>query len=182
MNNAMADIETYGTSANAAIVSIGAVAFDLANRAIGETFYQVIDLDSAIEAGGVVDPSTVVWWSKQSQEAQDALKVDAKPIKEVLEAFSEYCGKLAGRKSLKMWGNGSDFDNVIIASAYQRLGILPPWEYFNNRCYRTIKSLYPQIKLVRKGTHHNALADAESQAAHLIELLNPTYFPNQIKL
>jgi exodeoxyribonuclease VIII len=46
-----------------------------------------------------------------------------------------------------------------------------PWQFWNSRCYRTVKSLYPDNKLKRSGTYHNAVDDAESQARHLIELL-----------
>jgi hypothetical protein len=30
--------------------------------------------------------------------------------------------------------------------------------------------MYPSVKLVRTGTHHNAVDDAESQAVHLIDI------------
>jgi exodeoxyribonuclease VIII len=48
---------------------------------------------------------------------------------------------------------------------------MQPWRHWNDRCYRTVKSLYPDVKLERVGTHHNAVDDAESQARHLIAML-----------
>lgn len=59
----------------------------------------------------------------------------------------------------------------MLASAYRRDGSKTPWRYTNDRCYRTIKSLYPHIPMERTGTHHNAADDAASQAAHLIAIM-----------
>ena len=70
-----------------------------------------------------------------------------------------------------MWGNGATFDNVILANAYRGAGLPVPWKFWNDKCYRTIKGFFPQIKLQRIGTHHNAQDDAESQAWHLINMV-----------
>jgi len=69
-----------------------------------------------------------------------------------------------------VWGNGASFDNAILANAYHKTHLDLPWQYYNNRCYRTIKNCYPNIKLSRAGTLHKALDDAKSQAMHLIEI------------
>jgi exodeoxyribonuclease VIII len=44
------------------------------------------------------------------------------------------------------------------------------WEFWKDRCYRTIKNCYPDVPFDRRGTHHNALDDARSQALHLIAI------------
>jgi exodeoxyribonuclease VIII len=49
-----------------------------------------------------------------------------------------------------------------------------PWRYSSSRCYRTVKNMRKDIVLERAGTHHNALADAESQAVHLMAILKAT--------
>jgi exodeoxyribonuclease VIII len=74
-------------------------------------------------------------------------------------------------EDVKIWGNGASFDNVILANAYRRNDLNIPWKYYNDRCYRTMKSLAPHIKMEREGTHHNALSDAISQANHLIRIM-----------
>ena len=33
-----------------------------------------------------------------------------------------------------LWGNGSDFDNAILANAYRAIGQQQPWKFWNNRC------------------------------------------------
>lgn len=75
------------------------------------------------------------------------------------------------RDKVRIWGNGADFDNVILASVYKRIGMEQPWLYRNNRCYRTLKALHPEIPIERVGTHHNAVDDAESQARHLLAIM-----------
>jgi exodeoxyribonuclease VIII len=83
-----------------------------------------------------------------------------------LAAFSGWLMEQSNLKSVRVWGNGSDFDNAILACAYKAVEQPVPWQFWNNRCYRTIKNLFPSIKMIRGGVHHNALDDAKSQARH----------------
>lgn len=168
-NHIMVDLETFGKSKDAAIVSIGAVRFDLDKGELGDRFYQVVNLNSAQRAGGKIDAETVMWWMGQGEEARKALTGDdSVPIENALKNFSNWIRE----KPLEaLWGNGADFDNVIIEGAYQRLGWTPPWAYYQNHCYRTLCSLKPDLKrnAFRNAvdTAHNALGDAITQAKHL---------------
>jgi hypothetical protein len=167
----MIDIETMGTRPTAPIVSLGAVAFDA--DGIHKKFYRVVDLASAVDGGAVIEPGTVIWWLSQSDEARVALTDDiTEPLSDVLEAFALWVTALPGGPSALrgVWGNGATFDNVLVAEAYKRLDMLTPWPFWKDRCYRTVKNMYPAVELVRDGTHHHALADAETQALHLIEI------------
>jgi len=163
----MIDLETMGTRPTAPIVSIGAVAFDATG--IHDKFYANVDLTSAVAAGGIIDPSTVMWWMSQSDESRAALLVkdDQYSVVGALSALSAWgdWGKVAG-----VWGNGATFDNVILRETYYRAAVPCPWPFWNDRCYRTIKTIYPNVELVRSGTHHNALDDARTQAEHLIAI------------
>lgn len=161
MNNVMADLETLSTRANAVILSIGACEFG--TNGIGRTFYQTI---YAEQGDRHVCPNTAAWWEKQPQEAKDALPVDRTPLRDALLNFGLWLPKDA-----LLWGNGSDFDNAILADAFTQFGDIP-WKFYNNRCYRTVKSLFPVAPMQRIGTHHNALDDAISQANHLIAIRN----------
>lgn len=173
MLDVMLDLETMGKGPMAAIVAIGAVEFDLDAGEIGERFYRVVDLDSAVQAGGVIDAETVMWWLKQSDDARHALTAGGEPIGRVLLQFSEWMHGRGEFKQVRMWGNGAAFDNVILASAYRNLCTQAPWVHWNDRCYRTAKALHRGVKLQRIGTHHHAADDAESQARHLIAMLKP---------
>lgn len=67
------------------------------------------------------------------------------------------------------------FDNALLQTAYLRTRIAPPPRFsfsLNSRCYRTVKNLFPEVKIESSGdTAHDALADAERQARHLIAML-----------
>lgn len=172
MKNIMIDLETMGTRPDSAIIAIGAVEFDPVKKKMGSEFYEVIDLASAVEYGGVIDPSTVLWWMQQSDEARSAFERKSAPLPDVLIAFIRWSLTCAVKKDMLVWGNGSDFDNVILGSALRNCGVEQPWMFYNNRCYRTLKAQRPEIKIKRGGTHHNALDDAKSQTEHLFELLS----------
>lgn len=164
MADVMVDLETMGTGSNAVILSIGAVWFD--DTGLGSTFYTNVDQQSCLDVGLTKDASTEQWWAAQSAAARNALNENAVPLSEALRAFSN-C--FEGDECV--WGNGATFDNVILANAYKALGVKQPWSYSKDRCYRTLKSLYPAVMMERVGTHHNALDDAKSQALHAIEIL-----------
>lgn len=164
MNNIMLDLETMGNGSNAAIIAIGAVRFD---ADVTDKFYETIKLDSSVAHGLEIDPATVMWWMKQSDEARSQFERLSDHLPTVLMQFTAWIGSKA-----IVWGNGSDFDNVILANAYKKCGIDVPWKFYNNRCYRTIKNLNRDIKMDRIGTHHNAVDDAESQARHLMRILS----------
>lgn len=169
MKNVMLDLETLSTEPNAMICSIGAVVFD--QSGLGAEFYRRIDIGYHDQIDAHISPSTVLWWLRQSDEARESF--DTEQATEWLPAlmdFSAFIDHYAPEALI--WGNGSDFDNVILANAYKRAGLTPPWRGYKNRCYRTLKSIVPKIKIERSGTHHHALDDARSQAEHAIALLN----------
>jgi len=163
----MLDLETMGNGANSAIIAIGAVAFD--NTGIHGKFYQQVNLQSCVKAGMEMDTSTVLWWLKQSDAARKAFDENEKalPIGKVLQMFGSFCTDF---NLCKMWGNGAAFDNVILSNAYRKCGIIQPWKFWNDACYRTIKNMFPVEEFNRIGVHHNAVDDAETQASHLIEI------------
>ena len=165
MNNIMLDLETMGSEANSAIISIGAVKFN--DTEVTSKFHEIVDLQSCIDAGLNVTASTVLWWMGQSDEARSQFNSDDKiDIRSALNKFSTWVGDDA-----IVWGNGANFDNTILANAYNKTRIDLPWKFWNNRCYRTVKNLYPEIKINRVGTFHKAVDDAETQALHLIEIM-----------
>jgi len=167
----MIDLETMGMCPNAAIIAIGAVEFDQHLKMMGAKFYQTIDLQSAVNLGGTIDPSTVIWWMQQNDTARAEFKRPGGLMISVLSNFNIFLDSCCDKDSRLLWGNGSDFDNVILASAYRSCNLEVPWKFWNNRCYRTVKALRPDIKIHRSGTYHNALDDAVSQAEHLMRMI-----------
>lgn len=191
MKDVMVDLETLGKRPGCPILSIGAVYFDPLTGELGPEMYEVVNLESCMKLGLVVDPETEKWWSEQSEEARLVLElasvnkgsyspkkrggtgrgITAPPnvgLGRGLDIFAEFCG-LAGKKEVKVWGNGSDFDNAILAHCFHLAKRELPWEFWNNRCFRTLKALSP-LKMERSGTHHNALDDAKTQALHAVKV------------
>lgn len=175
MRNLMLDLETLGTRPGSVILSIGAVFFDANYRRLGPEFYSVISTGSCDDSGLTADARTVAWWRDQSPDARkvfDAAGAENAPtLRGVLGEFIDFIRTHNALDNVCVWGNGSDFDNALLAEAYARCGSSAPWKFWNNRCYRTLKSITAGPALSRVGTAHNALDDARSQALHAIELM-----------
>lgn len=171
----MVDLETLGKRPGCALLSIGAVAFDPGTGEIDKDgFYTVVSRKSCKKAKLHEDPSTMAWWNDQNEQARKVFaEVEAKEaplLKQALVDFNLYLTSFGPAKQVKVWGNGADFDNAILTVAYAAVGVQMPWDFWNNRCYRTLKNLAPQIKMARTGTYHNALDDARSQAEHAVKI------------
>lgn len=171
MEHVMLDLETMGTRPGCPVIAIGAVAFDPRSGEMGETFYGIAHSDQS-RHGLRASQQTTEWWAAQSPEARSIFfDVRAKPLPVLLTEFTQW---LAPYTKVKLWGNGSDFDNTVLQAAYEACNFEAPWNYYFNRCYRTVKNLAPHVKMKRLGTHHNALDDAKSQAQHLMDIVQQT--------
>ncbi|EFL7026733.1 3'-5' exoribonuclease [Escherichia coli] len=161
------DLETMGTNPDAPINSIGGKFFDPATGEMGPEFSKAIDLETS---GGIIDRKTIKWWVKRSREAQSAIFTDEISLDVALRLFIEFIEKNSGGCFVQVWGNGANFDNVILRRSYERQGIPCPWLYYNDRDVRTIVELGNAIGFdVRmaipfEGVPHNALDDARHQA------------------
>lgn len=177
MNDVMLDLETLGTHPGCTILSIGAVAFDPVTGAIGPEFHAVVNRVSCYEFGLREQLETLAWWNEQSEEAKTTLKAASGPgsflIDVALRKFSFFLREVESNigSGIRVWGNGADFDQPILAAAYHATATELPWKHWNSRCYRTLKSLDPMTKAVRDGTHHNAVDDARTQAIHACLLM-----------
>ena len=172
----MVDMETMGKKSNAPIVPIGAVLFNPATGILGETFYKVVSLESSVSWGAEIDPSTVIWWLKQSPEARSAIaNDDAIKLDDALLMFTDFVleNVTGGRKKAQVWGNGATFDNTILRSSFDLACLDCPWDYWNDRDVRTMVELGraigfdPKTAIPFEGDRHNALADAQHQARYV---------------
>ncbi|EFB9388736.1 exonuclease [Escherichia coli] len=166
----MIDLETMGKNPDAPIISIGAIFFDPQTGDMGPEFSKTIDLETA---GGVIDRDTIKWWLKQSREAQSAIMTDEIPLDDALLQLREFIDENSGEFFVQVWGNGTNFDNVILRRSYERQGIPCPWRYYNDRDVRTIVELGKAIDFDARttipfeGERHNALDDARYQAKYV---------------
>jgi hypothetical protein len=178
----MLDLETLDTASSAVVTSIGAVAFDpytAGYAGFGAKFYVelVDDMAAQQQRGRTISGDTVRWWMWQGQAAQrlfsDLPDPEVQRVATVtaLTMFSDFVERNGGRNA-EIWGNGADFDNVILGSLYEAFDVKRPWSYSRNRCYRTMRSLHwAPTRTDRFGVHHNALDDAITQAEHLQKIM-----------
>lgn len=165
----MIDLETLDTSARAAIASLAAVRFGATRLAPSPAFYARIDIESCLNCGLEINPLTLCWWLKQGPKAARELWLQPRlPLATALDRFAQWLG--ADADKLCIWGNGAAFDNAILSEAFRATRKPQPWKFYNDRCYRTVKSQGDAPALKRQGTHHHALDDARTQARHLIRI------------
>ncbi|WP_247181075.1 exonuclease, partial [Escherichia coli] len=166
----MIDLETMGKNPDAPVNAIAGKFFDPVTGEMGPEFSKTIDLETA---GGVIDRDTIKWWLKQSREAQSAILTNEIPLDDALLQFREFIAENSGEFFVQVWGNGANFDNVILRRSYERQGIPCPWRYNNDRDVRTMVALGLVIDFDARttipfeGECHNALHDARYQAKYV---------------
>jgi exodeoxyribonuclease VIII len=184
----MLDLETLGTSNNAAIIQIGAVAFNADGEndslwtnepdmllANGQGFRVNVNLAESRHPG-VIDAAAVEWWLQQSQEARDSI-TKAKGRLELgaaLEAFVRWLYTVTPQvRKLRMWSNGPTFDETILRAAFMRYGSHLPLSFRGSRCCRTMTEVaelhgwngkQAASDAPQDTTKHDALSDAVFQA------------------
>ena len=181
----MTDLETTGTVPGCAGLSIGAVRFYPETGKLGDEFYTVIDLESSLSAFLRQEEGTMKWWEGRGEDARrvlhEARSGGAPKLRDALSSFTAWMRGQGGFRSLRLYGNGADFDNPILRVMYDAAGLDflgSTAGFFGGRCYRTLKSLdelfgpvFATPKMSRQGTYHHALDDAKSQATHLMDVV-----------
>ena len=162
----MLDIETLGTDPGAAILSIGAVAFD-ENGPTGATFHRQIRLTSCQTAGLEIDAETLAWWLDQDDAAKGVL-TGGEDLETVLGEFIEW---YRDYNPSEVWANSPSFDCAILEAAFEAVGRREPWTYYEQRDVRTIRNLPAAVALDRTGIEHDALDDAMHQAREVAATL-----------
>lgn len=169
----MVDLETLGVEPGCSIISLGAVTF---NERPFSSFYENISRSHNKELGFVEDLDTLLWWDKQADSARTEAFSGTAPIESVLRRFAGYLGVLRETRTPILWGNAATFDLKILEFAYKHCGIAVPWEFRSERCFRTLKGVFPQIVApLFDGLKHTALADAKHQAAHAEAIFDYIY-------
>jgi len=175
----MLDLETLSLRPDSVLLSIGLVPFSLEDG-VKEGIEIVLDLEQQV--GRRIDQGTVTWWIHQSLEAKKVFAAQRISNDLAMREIHDFIQKeTVGPKNVKMWGNGSDFDNVLFGNWWNwgkvRWPGTPdiPWQFYNNRCFRTLKNLHPSFEGIMKGVqrvvHHNALDDARWQAECAVRML-----------
>lgn len=154
--HAMIDWETLGLKPDAMVLSVGVVIFNADN--ISDQYYANIDCSFLADKFSI-DQSTVDWWNKRENHiAKMALNDNARNVKDVA---SDIVQLFAMHEVQYLWGNGASFDIPILDHVLETCGLQNPIRFYNYRCHRTLKSLYPIVGLIpQPKTKHHALEDA----------------------
>lgn len=188
--NAMLDVECFGIGARSALAAIGLVSFDIESGEILDEFYVKVDIESSIKAGATLDAPTIKWWLKQTTAAQ--LEVSGTVgeegvynIQQALVMLIEFVQKIQVKPgALNIWGNGANFDPVIIAEAFTMLGLNAPYPFWKVRDVRTVVGMGreigidPKTDLVALGTPHKALEDCRLQVQYTSEIWKALLAPH----
>lgn len=166
----MIDIETLGTTPDAVVLSLGAVVFSMYDEELVDTHYVKLEVGDQVAAGRTRCQRTMEWWSQQPDAARDEVfGTDGKmPVRDALDELAEFLSPATGVSSI--WGNGSNFDNVIVADLYRSFHREAPWQFWQDRCFRTVCALLDPDKRLKPrfaGTPHHALHDAINQTVYL---------------
>lgn len=179
------DLETMGTKQDAAIIEIGTVIFNHAGVAsaipnVIDQWSNSVSLESSMKYGGTVSAETINWWMHTDRtEARDTLLAGTQmslpsALNVVATKILDY--SQSNPKPL-IWGNGVNFDNAILKSAYERLDVKVPWGHRQDADFRTLKLLYKDVvpEPAFVGTPHIALDDARHEAVWLSSILKYIY-------
>jgi len=164
----MFDLETLGTTADAAILSIGVAALD-AHDHIHTTEIH-LELDEQLTVGRLarrVDANTLLWWLAQGDAARSN-QTDAQrtPVGDAVKQLTAWCDSVGVNDRTLAWGNGSDFDLATMNHLYKQHGLQTPWHFWNHRCFRTVKAMYKNVQKPA-ANDHRAVQDAINQLLHL---------------
>lgn len=183
MIHTMSDIECLALkSTKPAFLALGAVKFD--ETGIIDRFEVGIDPEDCQRYGLEIEGGTVMYWlHPDRQAARDyILGLGAVDLMAALDGFAMWVEQTPPDDRGSLWGNGAMFDNTRIKSAYDALRLDMPFTYRQHECYRTMTNRFgcryasdaPAGKVpfepYKTGIPHTALADAESQALHLIAI------------
>jgi len=168
----MIDIETMADLNNSAIVSIGAVRFDMKTGEMGMQISIDVDLQSCLDYGLKVTGNTIKWWLTNNKTAREAIaNANGVSLPQALMALSAFI-----QKGDIVWSNGLRFDIAILENAYRTCDIPVPWNFMNERDVRTLAAFAPEIKTrVQKefpDAVHTPINDCRKQILYCVETYN----------
>jgi len=150
------DFETCSLAPTAAVMSIGAVAWDRYNESdpfivdedsgdIDPTtvFSAHIDLRTSFVDGFTFDQSTADFWARQNDKAKSALIACDDALDTIENIITEFFGWIKemkeayGVSEVYLWSQGSDFDIAILKNICHKYNLTIPIEHTNFRDHRT---------------------------------------------
>jgi len=150
MTDIMLDLETMGTDCDAAIVQIGAVAFDFnTGRTMPGVYLADVSMYSCVAEGASITQDTVAWWAKQGGFTHASPPV---LVRQALQGLQSYVWAYQPKR---IWCQGPHFDIAILQWYAKRIDIELPWAFWDVCDCRTLMTLASNKGWVRnkKATH-----------------------------
>jgi len=168
----MLHLETVGNRSNTAIVSIGAVEFNIVTGETGREFYEVVGRQSCLDIGRKVQASTIYWWMQQDQKARERICQKGVGLNDALLSFNTWMRDCV--EKVRIWGNGARFDIGILEDAYVACYIDVPWYFRSERDVRTLVSFAPHVKenMPFEGVYHDPVDDCKHQIKYCSKIWN----------
>lgn len=177
------DLETLGRGERAVIGTIGAVARNVVSGKELGTFYTRIDL-TLDQPGRERHEDTLLWWDGLAETQPAAWREMFDPelprgtLLRALEGLAEFIAMIKAHcrpgSYVQVLGNGPEFDNAILAHAYESHGLAQPWQFRGNQSLRTLVwlgrlllGIDPKYGASFAGIPHHALDDARHEATTL---------------
>ncbi|AZF89221.1 3' exoribonuclease [Bacillus phage vB_BthM-Goe5] len=173
----MVDIETLGVKANATIFQISAAAFDIKTGEVKSERNFIADIEQADNL--VVDGSTLKWWLNTDAELfKRLLNGGTRSPEMLIKSFHMWLEGLTRDYDVRLWGNGMLFDNNMLKTQMEAVGLKYPIAYNRDRDVRTIVELAAEVSGISekkiKSMHkkpteikHDAYDDVHTQIRHV---------------
>lgn len=178
--NVSFDLETLGKTNKAPIIQVGAVLFDDEGKHL--TTFNRNCFFGSIPEGFEIDYSTIGWWFEQLGKNPELVKsvhtdwnASWYSQKTMLSEFIKWISKyqVGSTKPFVYWSHAT-FDPGILKHNFKVHGfgdeVIPFRQFLDIRTLTHLTN--GDIKITRDGHHHDALADAKTQANYVTECLN----------
>lgn len=159
----MLDFETLDVGECPVILSVGAVVFN--ENEIIDCINEKIDQQSCVSLGCTISQGTIDWWEKQSHFAKLAAFGGTTNIGYAMGMLVDL---FKSHGCQEIWSKGSMADIRWANNLMDKCGLVKPWKFSREMCFRTFLKYSPKVEFIPEGEAHNALDDALNQAKHWI--------------
>lgn len=158
------DIEALGLRPGSAIIELAAVEFFPETGWIGTGFEAMIEPQAPFTA----DLETLAWHGKQGTWPRPFAE-GSHSIGSALVAFEDWIVSLDD--VAVFWAWGATYDFPLLTAAYDFTGTPQPWEYWQQRCARTVwQTAFGDRK--HGPRPHRAIDDAKAAAVDLMAAMD----------
>lgn len=171
----MVDLETLGNKATSTIFQISASGFDIATGLSINSFNGISDISKNDKMN--VTGDTIKWWlDTDANLLKELLNKGEGSSDDLLRQFQRWLLHMVENNEVYLWGNGILFDNNLLRTQFEALGMAYPIHFRNDRDVRTIVELAAlktgkTVKEIQADyndpslTAHNAMDDVYYQIA-----------------